>query len=177
MRRAIATVFVCALLLLAGCNGMGGSETTTGGTENGTDAGTASNATSGGANGSAADVNFSFREVGDGEVLVVHMGGGSITNETTSEVVVSVDGQNVTWVSDDAEASAQEYPLSIGNTLTVNATAGDTIEVVWVGQDGRTQTLATHEVEASATTTAANATNGTTAAASATATTTATTEA
>lgn len=109
--------------------------------------------------GSPTDANFSFRSPAPGEVLVVHMGGSNIENETTSEVVVSVGENNTTWVSDDANASAQQYPISIGNTITVNATAGDTVEVVWVGQDGTTETLATHEVEASNATTTTTAGN------------------
>ncbi|MFC4356922.1 hypothetical protein ACFO0N_03050 [Halobium salinum] len=175
MRRAIATVFVCALLLLAGCSGTTDSagnetgnasgaettmdETTMNETTEAMDGGNETTTESNESAESDAEANFSFRSPAEGQVMVVHMGGASITNETTSEVVVSVGENNTTWVSDDANASAQEYPISVGNTITVNASAGDTVEVVWVSEDGTTETLATHEVEASNATTTTTAGN------------------
>jgi hypothetical protein len=168
MRRILATVFVCALLLLAGCSG------TPDATENGTEATTMNGTTvqettAGNGNESTAttepgesnatsptDANFSFRPAEAGQVKVVHMGGSEITNESTESGVVSVGDNNTTWVSDDANETAQSYPISVGNLITVNATAGDTIEVHWTGEDGTTESLATYEVEAgNATTTAA----------------------
>jgi hypothetical protein len=88
------------------------------------------------------------------------MGGSEITNESTESVVVSVGGNDTTWVSDDANESAQSYPVSVGNVIAVNATAGDTVEVVWTGEDGTTETLDSYEVEASNATTTATTTAG-----------------
>lgn len=104
--------------------------------------------------GDAPAPEFSFRATAPGTTRVVHMGGDDVTDETTSELYVTVGGERaVTWVSDSEDETAGSYPVSIGNYVEVETANGDEVAVVWVSQDGTENTVATHTVETESTAT------------------------
>jgi hypothetical protein len=104
--------------------------------------------------GDAPAPEFSFRATAPGTTRVVHMGGDEVTDDTTSELYVTVGGERaVTWVSDSEDETAGSYPVSIGNYVEVETSNGDEVAVVWVSQDGTEETVATHTVESEATAT------------------------
>lgn len=93
--------------------------------------------------------DFTFKSMGNGVLRVVHMGGENVTDAGTTELAVTVDDERaVTWVSDEDTETAGVYPVSIGNYVEVETSAGSEVAVVWVGQNGTEETLATHTVEA-----------------------------
>lgn len=150
-------------LFVAGCTSPGGSDEDT--PENtGTPA-------------KAPEPDLSF-DVEDGVVTIAHVGGDEVVDEETSKVAVTVDGERANvvyhgeeyayWLADDGqlgedEASAYTYPLSIGNTVNVEAEAGATVAVQWHGENGESEaTLGEFTVpEATATETTENATETT----------------
>ncbi|EMA08385.1 twin-arginine translocation signal domain-containing protein [Haloferax denitrificans] len=149
-----------ALLTTAGCMGGGSESQPTSGNETGN--GTAGETTTEAEPAEVPDPELAFRTNG-GVLRVVHMGGEKITDESTSEVYVTVDDERTaTWVADDEES--QEYPVSVGNFLEIESAESDsTVEVVWVGRAGTEEVLATREpTEGTATTTATEETTTTT---------------
>ncbi|WP_396611584.1 hypothetical protein ACH9L7_15490 [Haloferax sp. S1W] len=147
-RRFLASATSVGALLTAGC--LGGST--------GSDHSETTTATPEPAPVPESDISFM---VEGGVLRAVHMGGDEVTDDHTSEVYVTVDGERtVTWVADDEET--QPYPLSVGNFIEIeSAESGSTVEVVWVGRAGTEEALATHEVGTptpEATTTATNET-------------------
>lgn len=95
---------------------------------------------------------LAFRSTSPETTRVAHVGGSEVTDETTTEVYVTVNGERaVTWVSDSKEETSGSYPISIGNYVEVETANGDEVAVVWVGQDDTEKTLATHTVEAEST--------------------------
>ncbi|ELZ96478.1 hypothetical protein C440_05003 [Haloferax mucosum ATCC BAA-1512] len=144
-----------ALLTTAGCLGGGsGSDTA----NNSTTGNSSATQTEEPAPVPEPDLTFKNKS---GVLRVVHMGGDKIKNETTTEVYVTVDDERAqTWVADDKETQA--YPLSVGNFLKLeSATAGSTVEVVWVGRAGTESVLASHDVPAEETAMNETATNET----------------
>lgn len=150
-------------LLLAGC-------TTT--TDNGSDATETTPEPS-----EVPDTDFTFTFDGAESVKIAHVGNDNIDDETTTKLAVTVDGEQVpvtykgtesTYVVadddqlGDEESAVYDYPLSIGNTVTVPASPGATVEIVWYPQHGETQAIAEHTVpESTATTEAAGTTEAT----------------
>jgi hypothetical protein len=141
-------------LFVAGCAGAPSNESTA----NNSSAGSQSTGNESMGNesmsGDAPAPEFSFRATAPGTTRVVHMGGDEVTDETTSELYVTVGGERaVTWVSDSEEETAGSFPVSIGNYVEVETADGDEVAVVWVSQDGTENTVATHTVEAESTAT------------------------
>ncbi|SFK62837.1 hypothetical protein SAMN04487950_0255 [Halogranum rubrum] len=134
-------------LFVAGCAGAPSNDSTANNSSTGNES--AGNESMSG-DGPAPE--FSFRSTAPGTTRVVHMGGDEVTDDSTSELYVTVnDERAVTWVSDDAEEPAGSYPVSIGNYVEVETANGDEVAVVWVSQDGTENTVATHTVEAETT--------------------------
>ncbi|GGC68919.1 twin-arginine translocation signal domain-containing protein [Haloferax sulfurifontis] len=148
-----------ALLTTAGCMGGGSESQPTSGNETGN--GTAGETTTEADPAEVPDPELAFRTNG-GVLRVVHMGGEKITDESTSEVYVTVDDERATtWVDDSEET--EDFPVSVGNFLEIESAESDsTVEVVWVGRAGTEEVLATHEVAAEETATATETTTTTT---------------
>ncbi|ELZ75038.1 twin-arginine translocation signal domain-containing protein [Haloferax volcanii] len=150
-----------ALLTTAGCMGGGSESQPTADTETGNETG---NSTTGETTTEAEPAEVPSPELtfrtNSGVLRVVHMGGEKITDEGTDEVYVTVDDERTaTWVADGDKGG--EFPVSVGNFLEIeSAESGSTVEVVWVGNEGAEEVLATHEVgaEETATTTTTNET-------------------
>lgn len=74
--------------------------------------------------------NFSAKAQGE-TALVVYNDSEYLRTDTTEKVAVRVGNETETvWVADEAEAD-QSYPLSVGNQISVNASAGETVDIVW----------------------------------------------
>lgn len=116
------------------------------------------------------ETDFGFNYDGESNVTIVHLGGDTINDEATSKLLVRVNDERVSVVRDDTdmdywladnsalgenETRAYSYPLSIGNSVTVSAESGDTVEVVWVGSNGTESVLASYDVVETTTTTEA----------------------
>ncbi len=161
MRRVILIALVGALLI-AGCasNPTNGNQSMNNSTNgNSSMANTsAPNASSTSSANSAPKTNFTFKTISSKQVKVVDMGGDRISDNATKKLVVTVNNKSeAVWLSDAKSDNATgTYPLSIGNQITVNATAGDTVAVVWYPQSGQKQTLASQKVNAPETTTSSN---------------------
>ncbi|WP_267642726.1 hypothetical protein [Haloarchaeobius amylolyticus] len=109
--------------------------------------------------------NMDFRIVrSDAEtVKLVHMEGKQVEDDVTEKVTVTVDGEPVPvldesgteheyLVADDSalgenESAATTYPVSTGNRIFVEASAGSQVAVVWYGEDGRTAVLEEETVD------------------------------
>ncbi|WP_267642728.1 hypothetical protein [Haloarchaeobius amylolyticus] len=149
--------------LAAGC--LGGQETegspNTGETDS-TDTTTETDTTT----TDSADPTFVVERTTGDQVKVVHMGGATVTDEGTTSVAVTVDGQRVA-VADDAgtehayfaaddsalgedQTAATPYPISIGNRVFVTAPAGATVRVVVTDSAGETTVVAEKTFEGSA---------------------------
>ena len=117
------------------------------------------------------DVEFEFD--GTETVKIVHFGNDNIEDETTKKLAVTVNGEQVPvthgeeaayiLADDDQlaenETAAYTYPFSIGNVLTVTASPGDTVKLVWYPTHGDEQAIAEYTVpEATATTEATETT-------------------
>jgi hypothetical protein len=141
-------------LFVAGCAGAPSSDSSA--DNSSTDDSSTGNESTGNesTSGDTPAPEFSFRATAPGTTRVVHMGGDEVTDESTKAVYVTVGGERaVTWVSDSKDETAGAYPISIGNYVEVETANGDEVAVVWVGQDGTEQTVATHTVEAESTAT------------------------
>jgi hypothetical protein len=103
-------------LLVAGCAGMPGGDSTD---ESPADA-----------TPEPPQRNFSAKAQGE-TALVVYNDSDYLRTDNTEKVTVRSGNETETvWVADEADAD-QSYPLSVGNQISVNASAGETVEIVW----------------------------------------------
>lgn len=118
-----------------------------------------------------SDLTFSFD--GTDSVRIAHVGNDNIENDTTTKLAVTVNGERVpvshkgteaTYVLadddqlGDEESAVYDYPLSIGNVVTVSASPADTVKVVWYPEHGQKQGIAEYTVPESTTTEATETT-------------------
>lgn len=73
-------------------------------------------------------VQFDFEQT-DGSVEITHTGGDAVD---ASRLVVSVDGERTRW---SAYAGGT---VEAGDSITVSATAGDRIRIIYTGDEGET---------------------------------------
>lgn len=90
----------------------------------------------------SAQASFSFDyDAGAGTLEVTHDGGDALDAVDVAILVDGTEDADDTWTSD---------PITAGSSYTVgtvtNLAGGETVKVVWTGENGETHTLATYKV-------------------------------
>lgn len=89
----------------------------------------------------SAQASFSFDYDSAGTLEVTHDGGDALD---AGDVAILVDG------TEDADDTWTSDPITAGSSYTVGSvsalTGGETVKVVWTGENGETHTLATYKV-------------------------------
>jgi len=88
-------------------------------------------------------VSMSFKWNGTA-VTVADEGGDTLTTDNSNNVTVTNGTKTVIWL-DGTHGSS----VSAGDSISMNASAGDTIRVVWKSDSGKTSVIAKYDVPSS----------------------------